>query len=168
METIYTGSSGQKIIIYTDANFIFLRTATGADISRSILLSNDYNYKNTLSDTGKGESLGIYEGAGTYKHFYCRPTENSIMRSQFDENGKFFNAISRWAIWYRVMKLSGKVLYPNFKSSLDDFIVFDNGLNIIKNQSAARSVMDTQDLKPLAPPVLLKGQWINGRLVLEK
>jgi hypothetical protein len=66
------------------------------------------------------------------------------------------------------MKLSGKGLYPNFKSSLDDFIVFDNGLNIIKSQSAARSVMDTQDLKPLAPPVLLKGQWINGRLVLEK
>ena len=132
------------------------------------LLSNDYNYKNTLSDTGKGESLGIYEGAGTYNHFYCRPTENSIMRYQFNENGQFFNAISRWAIWYRVMKLSGKGSYPDFESSLDAFIEFDNGLNIIKNQSAARSVMDTQDLKPLAPPVLLKGQWINGRLVLEK
>ena len=131
------------------------------------LLSNDYNYKNTLSNTGKGESLGVYEGGLTYNHFYCRPTENSVMRSQFNENGQFFNAISRWAIWYRVMKLSGIGSYPDFESSLDDFIEFDSRLNIIKNKPAARCIMDTQDLKPLAPPVLQKGEWRNGRLVLE-
>ena len=53
------------------------------------------------------------------------------------------------------------------KPYIDDFIEFDSRLNIIKNKPAARCIMDTQDLKPLAPPVLQKGEWRNGRLVLE-
>jgi hypothetical protein len=65
------------------------------------------------------------------------------------------------------MKLSGIGSYPDFESSLDDFIEFDSRLNIIKNKPATRCIMDTQDLTPLAPPVLQKGEWRNGRLVLE-
>ena len=42
METIYTGPDGQKLFLYTDANFIFLRTVTGCEISRPTLLGNDY------------------------------------------------------------------------------------------------------------------------------
>ena len=88
------------------------------------------------------------------------------MRDQFNNNGQFFNAISRWAIWYRVMKLTGAD-YSDFKSSLNDFIKFDNELTIIKNQVVSRGVMAPQDYKPLPPPVMIKGEWINGSLVTE-
>ena len=129
---------------------------------------NTYEYKNELEVSGKGEGLGIYRGANTYDNLYCRPTKNSVMRSQFDTNGNFFNAISRWAIWYRVMKLTGTKSYKNFESSLNDFIEFDEGLTIIKNAPEGRGVLDLKELKPLAPPVLIKGEWINGCRVLEK
>ena len=134
------------------------------------LLSDDYVYKNTLQNNGKGEGLNVYEGGYTYWNFYCRPTDNSVMRDQFNTNGNFFNAISRWAIWYRVMKLTG-ANYEDFESSLNDFITFDNGLNIQKNedgnQSISRGMLDVEERLPLAPPVMKKGQWINGRLVVE-
>ena len=134
------------------------------------LLSDDYVYKNTLQNNGKGEGLNVYEGGYTYCNFYCRPTDNSVMRDQFDTNGNFFNAISRWAIWYRVMKLTG-ANYEDFESSLDDFIKFDDGLNIQKNedgnQSISRGMLDVEERLPLAPPVMKKGQWINGRLIVE-
>lgn len=42
METIYTGNSGQKLFLYSSENFIYLRTSTGMDISRPILLCSDY------------------------------------------------------------------------------------------------------------------------------
>ena len=43
METIYTGSSGQKLFLYNSENFIYLRTSSGMDISRPILLCSDYS-----------------------------------------------------------------------------------------------------------------------------
>ena len=132
----------------------------------SELLNDSYAYKKTLEVNGKAEGLGVYEGAYTYDNFYCRPTGNSVMRDQFNDNGQFFNAISRWAIWYRVMKLTGAD-YSDFKSSLNDFIKFDNELTIIKNQAVSRGVMAPQDYKPLPPPVMIKGEWINGSLVTE-
>lgn len=132
----------------------------------SELMSDSYAYKKTLEVNGKAEGLGVYEGAYTYDNFYCRPTGNSVMRDQFNNNGQFFNAISRWAIWYRVMKLTGAD-YSDFKSSLNDFIKFDNELTIIKNQVVSRGVMAPQDYKPLPPPVMIKGEWINGSLVTE-
>ena len=70
----------------------------------------------------------------------------------------------------RVMKLTG-ANYEDFESSLNDFITFDNGLNIQKNedgnQSISRGMLDVEERLPLAPPVMKKGQWINGRLVVE-
>ena len=143
---------------------------TNDNVYWSSLLSNNYAYKNALEQSGKGEGLGIYRGANTYDNLYCRPTQNSVMNDQFSNNGNFFNAISRWAIWYRVMKLTG-ANYENFESSLNDFITFDNGLNIQKNedgnQSISRGMLDVEERLPLAPPVMKKGQWINGRLVVE-
>ena len=109
----------------------------------------------------------MYKGAYTYNHMFCRPTYNSVMNHQFGANGQSFNAISRWAIWYRLMKLTGTGSYANFKSSLSDFIKFDNELTIIKNQAVSRGVMAPQDYKPLPPPVMIKGEWINGSLVTE-
>lgn len=43
METIYTGHSGQKLFIYNYDNFIYLRWTQGTELSRPVLLCNDYS-----------------------------------------------------------------------------------------------------------------------------
>lgn len=115
----------------------------------SDLLNQQYGYRTS-------EGLGIYRGAKTFDNLFCRPTMNSVMRSQFQENGQFFNAISRWAIWYRLMKLTGSTNAGNFKSSLDEFIVFDNTLTIEMDSSMLTRSSDAEDLLPLAPPIIIK------------
>ena len=42
METIYTGSLGQKLFLFTNNNYIYLRSAIGEEISRPILLGTDF------------------------------------------------------------------------------------------------------------------------------
>ena len=112
-----------------------------------LLVNDPYGYKTS-------EGLGIYRGAYTYDNLYCRPTINSAMRDQFADNGKFFNAISRWAIWYRLMRLTGSTSATDFKSSLSDFIKFDETINIRMAVSAQGRGFETKSLLPLAPPVL--------------
>ena len=102
----------------------------------------------------ESEGLGIYRGAFTHDNLYCRSTYNSLMRDQFATNGNFFNAISRWTIWYRLMKLTGSTSATDFKSSLNEFIAFDNTLTIDMSSSAMTRSSDTEGLLPLAPPVL--------------
>lgn len=43
METIYTGTLGQKLFLYSSENSIYLRTSSGMDISRPVLLCSDYS-----------------------------------------------------------------------------------------------------------------------------
>ena len=114
----------------------------------SDLLSPSYSYK-------ANEGLGIYRGAYTYDNLYCRPTDNSIMRDQFGKDGQFFNAISRWTIWYRLMRKTESISVRDFKSSLNEFITFDNTLIIEKNNTVATRSENTDQLLPLAPPVLI-------------
>lgn len=113
------------------------------------LLDTRYDYK-------QNENLGIYWGAYTFDHFYCRATDNSVMRDQFSKNGHFFNAISRWAIWYRLMRLTGTLSASDFKSSLDGFIDFDNNIDIKLNTTVLTRSCNTDGLLPLAPPVLIE------------
>ena len=102
----------------------------------------------------ESEGLGIYRGAFTYKNLYCRSTDNSLMRDQFSADGNYFNAISRWAIWYRLMRLTGSTTATDFKSSLNDFIAFDNTLTIERSSVPMTRSSETEGLLPLAPPVL--------------
>ena len=75
MEIIYTGKSGQKLFLYNSDNFIYLRSATGAEISRAILLCNDY---------ADGLSSVIYNDS---IHFvYQNLHGNLILRSIMDSN----------------------------------------------------------------------------------
>lgn len=113
----------------------------------SDLLDASYGYTTS-------EGLGIYRGGKTYSNLFCRPTNNSVMRNQFDTDGHYFNAISRWAIWYRLMRLTNSTTAQSFKESLDDFIAFDNKLTIEKNSALTKSC-DTEGLLPLATPVLI-------------
>lgn len=113
----------------------------------SDLLDASYGYTTS-------EGLGIYRGGNTYSNLFCRPTKNSVMRNQFDTDGHYFNAISRWAIWYRLMRLTNSTTAQSFKESLNDFIAFDNKLTIEKNSALTKSC-DTEGLLPLATPVLI-------------
>ncbi len=113
----------------------------------SDLLDASYDYTTS-------EGLGIYRGGNTYSNLFCRPTENSVMRDQFETDGHYFNAISRWAIWYRLMRLTNSTTAQSFKESLNDFIAFDKKLTIEKNSALTKSC-DTEGLLPLATPVLI-------------
>lgn len=135
-------------------------TTTDENVYWSALLNANYTYNTT-------EGLGFYRGAKTMSELYCRPTDNSVMRSQFTTNGHFFNAPSRWAIWYRLMRLTNSITATKFEDTLNDFITFDQKLTITMNDPSvlSRSAEAPQDYKPLAPPVLFRGEWINGSLV---
>ena len=121
-------------------------------------LFNGYGYE-------ESESLGIYRGANTMAHFFCRATPNSVMRDQFADDGKFFNAISRWAIWYRLMKLTGSTTATDFKSSLNEFIAFDSTISI-DTEVQTRSTSYDPGMLPLAPPVLMEGRWEGSTLII--
>lgn len=127
------------------------------------LLRPEYSYTTT-------EGLGMYKGGWTYNHMFCRSTDNSMMNWQFGPNGQNFNAISRWIIWYRLMRLTGSTTATDFKSSLDEFIAFDKTITGWKNTSSRNASSSEENfvekkLEPLAPPVLRRGEWINGRFV---
>lgn len=127
----------------------------------SDLLADTYGYKTS-------EGLGIYKGGFTYEHLFCRPTDNSIMRNQFGTNGQFFNAVSRWAIWYRLMRLTGSTSRAQFKASIEDFITFDKTISITMNElqtKGSEMVMSDEYFVPTAPPVMIPGYWENGRFV---
>lgn len=132
--------------------------------------SNVY-WSDLVSMYSSTENLGVYVGGNTFETFYCRPTANSIMRNQFGENGQFFNAASRWAIWYRLMRLTGSTEATQYKSSLEEFLNFDSGLTITQNQPLAKSMSESYPddcFNPTAPPVLIQGHWENGRFITEE
>ena len=136
---------------------------TAQNVYWAELLLPEYDYTTT-------EGLGLYKGGKTYNHMFCRPTDNSMMNWQFGPNGQHFNAISRWAIWYRIMKLAGATSAPDFKSSLDEFIAFDSTIQGWESTAAGAPAMGSENFvekkfEPLAPPVLRRGEWINGRFV---
>ena len=116
------------------------------------LFDEAYHYTST-------ECIGLYEGAYTFENLFCRSTSNSLMNKHRASNGQFFNAISRWALWYRVMKLTDSISANNFKSSLNDFIKFDKNLNIIMNNAASNTysgITTFEEHRPLGSPVLIE------------
>lgn len=137
--------------------------ADGWSISTEDITAENVYWSELLGSYGyeSSEGLGVYRGGYTYDNLFCRPTQNSVMRSQFSDDGRFFNAISRWAIWYRLMKLTGGTDASDFKSSLDEFIAFDQTLSI-DTGAATRSAVYDEGMLPLAPPVLIEAEWVDG------
>lgn len=117
------------------------------------LLDDRYDY-------AEDEGLGIYKGGNTYSNMFCRPSSNSVMRNQFGNNGQYFNAASRWAIWYRVMRLTSSTSATSYYSSLAEFLNFDSSLQITFNQSIAGTYdggsLAEENFTPLAAPVLIE------------
>lgn len=123
------------------------------------LFNSKYNYATS-------EGLDIYEGGGTYDKYVCRPTKNSIMRNNFANDGHFFNAPSRWAIYYRLMRLCKGTTSTSFAASLEEFIDWDKTIYIENLPSRSTSVNEVPyDFKPTAPPVIIEGEWINGKFI---
>lgn len=123
-----------------------------------------HNLYNTANHYETTEGLGIYEGAYTYIYHFCRPTDYSIMRN----NDGGFNAPSRWAIYYRIMKLSGSTQATSFESSLNEFLVWDrtidyNQANTLKLTRSLHN--EANGLKPLGEVQITRGEWVNGLFV---
>ena len=68
-----------------------------------------------LSDARYKDEVGVYEGALNVTKGAYRPSVNSMM----NQNMEYFNAPSRWAIYQRIMKLSGE------SCSFDKFLQYD-------------------------------------------
>ncbi|MBP5693564.1 MAG: hypothetical protein J6W86_07650, partial [Bacteroidales bacterium] len=66
-----------------------------------------------LSDSRYKDEVGIYEGGINLGKGVYRPSQNSMM----NQNEEYFNAPSRWAIYKRIMELSGET--PSFSKFLE-------------------------------------------------
>ena len=105
----------------------------------------------------EAENIGTYEGAFTYWTGAWRPTEDSIM----NQNVGGFNAPSRYAIWYRINKLA---YGPEWQGTYEDFVEFDKPnrtAEAISKRKATRRNFVEKDFVPLAPPVIIEGDWRN-------
>jgi hypothetical protein len=72
-----------------------------------------------LADDRYKNEVGVIEGGYTYQYGVWRPTENSIMKNN---NAGYYNAPSRYAIWYRIHKLAyGK----DWTGTYEDFAKYD-------------------------------------------
>ncbi|MBR0321626.1 MAG: hypothetical protein IIX08_04470, partial [Bacteroidales bacterium] len=92
---------------------------------------------------------------------------NSVMRNQHSSNGQYFNAISRWAIWYRVMRLTSSTSSTDFNSSITEFLEFDKNIEVNLNQKhSGAPVEGMADITtiPLGKPeykeVILTGEYL--------
>lgn len=121
----------------------------------------------TANDYETSESLGVYLGGHTYDYFFCRPTDNSIMRNNFGG----FNAPSRWAIYYRAMKLTGSTAASSFEDSLNEFLAWDRTIDYSQqNAQNLTRAASTQipGMKPLGKVQIHYGKWVNGHFVETK
>ena len=101
-----------------------------------------------LSDDRYKNETGIYEGGFYYTKGVFRPSDNSMMR----DNLEYFNAPSRWAIYKRIMELSGET------ASFDKFLEYDAVNRGKAKASAARPPLKSAANRPVkhsAPPVVV-------------
>lgn len=105
-----------------------------------------------LSDERYKDEIGIMEGGSTYAKGVYRPTQNSMM----NENMEYYNAPSRWAIYKRIMRLSGE------EASFEAFLEYDSANRDNKLSSAALRTRAGSEItrsgakwEPGAPPVAL-------------
>ena len=101
-------------------------------------------WKAFLSDSRYKGEVGVFEGGATYLKGVWRPSQNSMMR----ENYEYFNAPSRWAIYKRIMELSGE------SYSFESFLEYD-AVNRSSATKAVRPPMRAPEHVHLTPPVIL-------------
>ena len=99
-----------------------------------------------LADDRYKDEVGIFEGGGTYGKGVYRPSQDSMMR--YDD--EYFNAPSRWAIYKRIMELSGET------ASFEKFLEYD-AVNRA-NKASSKALRTRSDNKPHhgAPPTVVR------------
>jgi thiol-disulfide isomerase/thioredoxin/translation initiation factor 2 alpha subunit (eIF-2alpha) len=100
-----------------------------------------------LSDDRYKNEVGIFEGGSLYSKGAYRPSDNSMMR----DNYEYFNAPSRWAIYQRIMKLSGE------ECTFEKFLKYD-AVNRGASTDAAKQLMKgatNRRVEHSAPPVIV-------------
>ena len=101
-----------------------------------------------LSDERYKDEVGIFEGGSLYMKGAYRPSENSMMRA----NEEYYNAPSRWAIYKRIMELSGE------EASFDKFLEYDAVNRGKAHNAPVRPPLKAAESHPagyLAPPVVV-------------
>ena len=101
-----------------------------------------------LSDERYKDEVGIFEGGALYMKGVWRPSRNSVM----NENMGDFNAPSRWAIYKRIMELSGE------GASFEKFLEYDAVNRGRAQASTARPPLKAAANRTVeypAPPVIV-------------
>ncbi len=104
-----------------------------AEIHWSAFLSDD-RYKN---------EVGVFEGCALYSLGAYRPSANSMM----NENFEYFNAPSRWAIYQRIMQLSGE------ECSFEKFLEYDA---VNRGKAASSAPGARSSYSPTTPPTVVR------------
>ena len=100
-----------------------------------------------LSDERYKDEVGVFEGGSLYQKGVYRPSDNSMMRDNFE----YYNAPSRLAIYKRIMELSGE------SYSFQKFLQYD-AVNRAKVSSGIRPPLKAAANRPVeysAPPVIV-------------
>ena len=101
-------------------------------------------WANFLSDSRYKDEVGIYEGGNNMRFGVYRPSVNSMMNQDME----YFNAPSRWAIYKRIMELSGET------ASFSKFLEYDAINRGAATTSLAPSTRSGDGWVPDSPPVI--------------
>lgn len=99
-----------------------------------------------LSDERYKDEVGIYEGASRYSKGAFRPSSNSMM----NENMEYFNAPSRWAIYKRIMELSGE------EANFQEFLEYDAVNRNNKASTMSLRAISKGKVEHTAPPIIVR------------
>jgi hypothetical protein len=109
---------------------------------------NKVKWSAFLNDKRYKDEVGIFEGGSLYQKGAYRPSENSMMR----DNYEYYNAPSRWAIYQRIMKLSGE------ECSFEKFLEYDAVNRAASSAASAKLSMKAatnSSIEHSAPPVIV-------------
>ncbi|MBP5218726.1 MAG: redoxin domain-containing protein, partial [Bacteroidales bacterium] len=103
-----------------------------------------------LADDRYKDEVGIFEGACNVLYNVYRPSKDSMMNQEVE----YFNAPSRWAIYKRIMELSGE------SYSFQTFLEYDAVNRAKASQAAARpplkAAANGRKIQHSAPPEIIK------------
>ena len=99
-----------------------------------------------LADGRYNDEVGIFEGGGTFSKGVYRPSPDSMMNNNYE----YYNAPSRWAIYKRIMELSGET------ASFDAFLQYDaiNRGNAVQSARPPLKAAANVQRELGAPPVI--------------
>ena len=104
------------------------------------------------------EEIGVFQGGVQYDWGVYRPTFRSVMTG----GDAWFNAPSRYAIWYRAMKLSQGAQWTG---TYEDFVAWDLAHPANPRPTTPQPNYVEKKSEPLAQPVVHNRSW---REVIEK